>query len=128
LTITLTLTDHPIKLFLRLAEAILSDCSKEPVMTTKLTADERGRALSGISDWSYDASAEAISREFKFKTFSEAFGFMARVALLAEAANHHPEWSNVYNKVSIALTTHDAGGLTEKDVALAGQIDRLLII
>jgi len=74
----------------------------------------------------YDANADAISRDFKFKDFSEAFAFMTRVALLAQAANHHPEWSNVYNKVSITLTTHDAGGVTANDIALAEAIDKLV--
>ncbi len=92
----------------------------------KLSASERAMALKPLKDWTYDEGAAAISRDFKFKDFTEAFGFMTRVALLAQAANHHPEWSNVYNRVSITLTTHDAGGLTEKDVALAGQIDKLL--
>lgn len=66
-----------------------------------------------------------IERDFKFASFVEAWGFMTRVALLAEKANHHPEWSNVYNKVSIRLTTHDAGGLTSKDTELAAAINAL---
>lgn len=94
-------------------------------MADKLTAAARHEALAGLAGWSLDAKADAISRDFKFKDFSEAFGFMTRVALLAQAADHHPEWSNVYNKVSITLTTHDAGGLTSKDVKLAGEIDKL---
>jgi 4a-hydroxytetrahydrobiopterin dehydratase len=92
----------------------------------KLTAKERERGLSELNGWIYDEPSDAISHDFKFKDFSEAFGFMTRVALLAQAADHHPEWSNVYNKVSITLTTHDAGGLTTKDVALAKAIDKLL--
>jgi 4a-hydroxytetrahydrobiopterin dehydratase len=96
----------------------------EDAMATRLTAAERDAALRGLSEWSGDG--DAIARRFKFKDFSEAFGFMARVALLAEKADHHPEWSNVYNTVSIRLTTHDAGGLTDRDVALATAIDRLL--
>jgi 4a-hydroxytetrahydrobiopterin dehydratase len=68
---------------------------------------------------------EGIEKSFKFKNFMEAFGFMTQVAMLAEVANHHPEWSNVYNKVNIRLTTHSAGGLTEKDIALANKIDLL---
>ncbi|KIT15430.1 4a-hydroxytetrahydrobiopterin dehydratase [Jannaschia aquimarina] len=67
----------------------------------------------------------ALEREFKFRDFSEAWAFMSRVALLAEAQDHHPEWSNVYNCVSIRLTTHDAGGLTDKDRKLAEAIDAL---
>ena len=66
-----------------------------------------------------------IERRFEFKDFSQAWGFMSRVALAAEAANHHPEWSNTYNRVDIRLTTHDAGGLTDKDIALARTIDTL---
>ena len=75
--------------------------------------------------WATDGEGKALTRTFKFKDFSEAFAFMTRVALLAQAAGHHPEWSNVYNKVSVTLTTHDAGGVTAKDVALAEGIDRL---
>jgi 4a-hydroxytetrahydrobiopterin dehydratase len=92
----------------------------------KLTAKEREAALLSLKGWLYDDAADAISRDFKFKDFSEAFGFMTRVALLAQAADHHPEWSNVYNKVSITLTTHDEQGLSKKDVQLAGDIDRLI--
>ena len=92
----------------------------------KLTAKERDKALAGLKGWIYDEAADAISHEFKFKDFSEAFAFMTRVALLAQAADHHPEWSNVYNKVSITLTTHKDGGVTEKDSALAAAIDKLL--
>lgn len=91
----------------------------------KLTAKEREAALGKLTDWIYDEAASAIRRDFKFKDFSEAFAFMTRVALLAQSADHHPEWSNVYNKVSIVLTTHDAGGLSAKDVNLATEIDKL---
>lgn len=93
----------------------------------KVSAKERDKALERLNGWIYDEASEAISHEFKFKDFSEAFAFMTRVALLAQAAEHHPEWSNAYNKVSITLTTHDAGGLTAKDLALAQGIDKLLI-
>jgi 4a-hydroxytetrahydrobiopterin dehydratase len=96
-------------------------------MADKLTPERREVALSRLKGWIYDPGADAISHDFRFKDFSEAFGFMTRVALLAEAADHHPEWSNVYNKVTITLSTHDAGGLTDKDVALAEAIDQLLI-
>ncbi len=95
-------------------------------MADTLTPDEREAALSRLNGWIYDQRGDAISHDFRFKDFSEAFGFMTRVALLAQAADHHPEWSNVYNKVTITLTTHDAGGLTQKDVALAEAIDQLL--
>lgn len=87
--------------------------------------DERAAELQSLKEWRYDAAMKAIRREFKFANFIEAFGFMGRVALLAEKAGHHPDWSNVYNRVTISLSTHDAGGLTEKDIALARAIDRL---
>lgn len=96
-------------------------------MADTLTPDAREAALASLNGWIYDQRADAISHDFRFRDFSEAFGFMTRVALLAEAAGHHPEWSNVYNKVTITLTTHDAGGLTAKDVALAEAIDQLLV-
>ncbi|MEO8758061.1 MAG: 4a-hydroxytetrahydrobiopterin dehydratase [Devosia sp.] len=93
----------------------------------KITKNDRETILARLGEWTYDAAADSISRNFKFRDFSEAFGFMTRVALLAQAADHHPEWSNVCNKVSITLTTHDAGGLTAKDATLAEAIDKLLI-
>ena len=93
-------------------------------MAAKLTAEERAVALTSLPGWTYDAGRDALLRDFKFKDFSEAFAFMTRVALLAQAADHHPEWSNVYNKVSIALSTHDAGGVSAKDTALAAAIDQ----
>ena len=76
-----------------------------------------------LSSWKIES--DKLMREFMFKDFIEAFGFMSKVALLAQQANHHPDWSNVYNKVRIRLTTHDAGGITQKDVDLALQIDEL---
>lgn len=96
-------------------------------MREKLSGEAREQALGRLNGWIYDPAADAISHDFKFKTFSEAFSFMTRVALAAEKMGHHPEWSNVYNKVTITLTTHDAGGLTDKDVDLAEKIDRLMI-
>ncbi len=96
-------------------------------MTVEQLSDEdRAEALDTLDEWDYDEARDAITRTFTFADFSEAFGFMARVALLAEKADHHPEWSNVWNRVDIALTTHDAGGLSHKDVALAEAIDGLL--
>lgn len=95
-------------------------------MAEKLEAAEREAALMKLNGWIYDPATDAISHDFKFKTFSEAFSFMTRVALAAEKMDHHPEWSNVYNKVRITLTTHSAGGLTSKDMALAEKIDRLM--
>jgi 4a-hydroxytetrahydrobiopterin dehydratase len=82
--------------------------------------------LSGLPDWQYqDEQGGKIQRDFKFANFSEAFGFMARVALLAEKSDHHPEWSNVYNRVSITLTTHEAQGLSMRDIELARLIDAI---
>ena len=96
-------------------------------MTVEPLSDEdRAEALDTLDEWDFDEARDAITRTFTFADFSEAFGFMARVALLAEKADHHPEWSNVWNRVDIALTTHDAGGLSHKDVALAEAIDGLL--
>ena len=94
-------------------------------MVEKLTDAQRIEALGRLKGWGHDAKTDALTRDFKFKDFSEAFAFITRVALLAQAANHHPEWSNVYNKVTICLTTHDAGGMTARDVALAEAIDKL---
>ena len=91
----------------------------------QLTEAERSDALAALPDWTLRGDALAIERQFQFRNFSEAFAFMARVALLAEKHDHHPEWSNVYNRVAITLTTHDAGGLAERDVKLAHAIDRL---
>lgn len=91
-----------------------------------LTQAEREDALEGLPDWDHDEARDAIVRDFAFADFSEAFAFMTRVALLAEAANHHPEWSNVWNRVTIALTTHDAGGLSHRDSDLAAAIDDLI--
>jgi len=94
-------------------------------MIAKLTQAERTAALEALAGWHPAADRDAIVKSFKFKDFVEAFGFMTRVALLAEKADHHPEWSNVYNKVEILLTTHDADGLSARDVSLAKAIDAL---
>lgn len=94
-------------------------------MIERLDTAARDAALATLAGWSFDVAADALVRNLKFKDFSEAFAFMTRVALLAEAANHHPEWSNVYNRVNIRLRTHDAGGVTQKDVDLAAAIMRL---
>lgn len=91
----------------------------------KLGEAERIEALKALSGWTYDRDRDAIVREFAFRDFVTAFSFMSAVALLAEKADHHPEWSNVYGRVSILLTTHDAGGLTARDVDLAQHISRL---
>lgn len=92
----------------------------------KLTEQERDRSLSTLPEWALARGGDAIARKFQFGDFSEAFAFMARVALLAEKHDHHPEWSNVYNRVEIELTTHDAGGLSRRDVELAQAIDALV--
>lgn len=92
----------------------------------QLTQTERDEALSALPDWTLREDGLAIERTLKFADFNEAFGFMTRVALLAEKHDHHPEWSNVYNRVEITLTTHDAGGLSRRDVKMAEAIDRLL--
>lgn len=96
-------------------------------MIERLDDAQREKALSGLSGWVYDEADSGITRVFKFKTFSEAFAFMTRVALAAERAGHHPDWSNSYNTVTIRLSTHDAGGLSDKDIALAEAIDKLLV-
>jgi 4a-hydroxytetrahydrobiopterin dehydratase len=93
----------------------------------ELTEAEREEALGRLTGWRYDPEAKAIRRAFAFADFSEAFAFMTRVALAAEKLDHHPDWSNVWNRVEIALTTHDTGGLTRRDVTLARTIDRLAL-
>ncbi len=92
-------------------------------MIEPLSDEERADALDALSDWDYDEARDAITRSLVFADFSEAFAFMARVALLAEKMDHHPEWSNVYNRVDILLTTHDAGGLSTRDIVMAEAID-----
>ena len=92
-------------------------------MVERLSELDRDEALDDLPDWDWDEGRDAISRRFVFADFSEAFGFMTRVALLAEKADHHPEWSNVYNKVQVTLTTHDAGGVSKRDIDLAKFID-----
>lgn len=82
-------------------------------------------ALAGAAGWTLAADKSAIARTFEFRNFSEAFGFMSRVALAAEKMDHHPDWSNVYRTVEIRLNTHDAGGLTALDFELAHKIDRI---
>jgi 4a-hydroxytetrahydrobiopterin dehydratase len=95
-------------------------------MIEQLDEDERAAALDALGEWDYDDGRDALTRQFVFADFVEAFGFMTRVAILAEKADHHPEWSNVYNRVDILLTTHDAGGLSARDVALAKGIEALV--
>ncbi|MDB5691241.1 MAG: 4a-hydroxytetrahydrobiopterin dehydratase [Alphaproteobacteria bacterium] len=89
----------------------------------RLSDDARAEALHGLPDWAWDADAQAIRRSFRFRDFPEAFGFMTRVALAAEKADHHPDWSNSWNRVDVALSTHSEGGVTSRDVDLAKRID-----
>jgi 4a-hydroxytetrahydrobiopterin dehydratase len=91
----------------------------------RLTDTERDAALASLPGWTLRGDGLAITRDLKFADFSEAFAFMTRVALHAEKADHHPEWSNVYNRVHVTLTTHDAGGLSQRDVKMATVIDAL---
>ncbi len=94
-------------------------------MVETLSAEARAAGLSELSGWAVVEGRDAIERSFVFKNFSEAWGFMSRVALAAEKLDHHPEWVNVYNRVAITLSTHDCGGLSERDLALARRIDRI---
>ncbi|WP_024511192.1 4a-hydroxytetrahydrobiopterin dehydratase [Bradyrhizobium sp. ARR65] len=88
-------------------------------MVNRLTAEARKSELKGLPGWAEVQGREAITRTFVFKDFNEAFGFMARAALVAEKHDHHPEWRNVYKTVEVVLSTHDAGGVTERDIKLA---------
>ena len=97
-----------------------------PTTVEQLTAEERDSWLSGLKGWTLAREGKAIARTFEFGDFSEAFAFMTRVAMIAEARDHHPEWFNVYNRVEITLTTHDADGLSRRDVKMARKIDALL--
>ena len=94
-------------------------------MADKLTDEARRAALAKLAGWSEVEGRDAISKTFVFADFNAAFGFMTRVALVAEKLDHHPEWFNVYKTVTVTLSTHDAGGLTARDVELAQAMDRL---
>lgn len=94
-------------------------------MADKLSGGARREALARLKGWQEVAGRDAIQRTYDFRSFSEAFGFMARSALAAEKMDHHPEWSNVYKIVEVTLSSHDAGGLTEKDVTLAEAMDKI---
>ena len=94
-------------------------------MAEKLTGSARSAALAKLKGWTEVQGRDAISKKFNFKDFNEAFGFMARCALIAEKLDHHPDWFNVYNRVEVTLATHDAGGVTERDIKLAQEMDRL---
>jgi 4a-hydroxytetrahydrobiopterin dehydratase len=91
----------------------------------KLSGEGRKAALAKLSGWSEVAGRDAITKKFVFKDFNQAFGFMTRAALVAEKLDHHPEWFNVYKTVEVTLSTHDAGGVTERDIKLAEAMDRL---
>ena len=93
-------------------------------MAQKLSGEARNRALTRLKGWSDVDGRDAIHKKFVFADFNQAFGFMARAALVAEKMDHHPEWSNVYKTVEVTLSTHDAGGLTELDVKLAEAMDK----
>jgi 4a-hydroxytetrahydrobiopterin dehydratase len=94
-------------------------------MAEKLAGAERAQALAALEGWGEVEGRDAITKSFQFKNFIEAFGWMTKVALAAEKADHHPEWFNVYRTVDVTLATHDAGGVTEKDIALAKRMDDL---
>jgi len=94
-------------------------------VATRFSPEERANALTSLAKWQEIEGRDAITRTFEFTDFVEAWGFMASVALVAERMNHHPEWFNVYNRVDVTLSTHDAGGLTELDVTLATEMDRM---
>src|SRR5258705_4704383 len=94
-------------------------------MAQKLAGAERKSALEKLAGWSEVSGRDAITRKFVFKDFNQAFGFMARAALVAEKMDHHPEWFNVYKNVEVTLSTHDAGGVTELDIKLATEMDKL---
>ena len=94
-------------------------------MVEKLTGKARQKALGSLKHWKKVRGRDAITKAYRFKDFNEAFGFMSRVAIKAEQMDHHPEWFNVYNQVLVTLTTHDAGGVSERDVDLAKFIDAI---
>lgn len=96
-------------------------------MSKLLTGPDREQALAALPEWSETAGRDAITRTFAFKTFNQAFGFMTRVALKAESMDHHPEWFNVYNRVEVTLSTHDAGGVTRRDTDLAAFMDAVAV-
>ncbi|MDQ8729647.1 4a-hydroxytetrahydrobiopterin dehydratase [Bradyrhizobium sp. LHD-71] len=94
-------------------------------MAEKLAGETRKQALAKLIGWAEVPGRDAIAKTFVFKDFNEAFGFMSRAALVAEKNDHHPEWKNVYKTVEVVLSTHDAGGLTAKDTALAAAMDAI---
>jgi len=95
------------------------------LLTDKIRQTELATLL--LDGWSLVEGRDAIERSFKFKTFNQAFGWMTRVAMYAEKWNHHPEWSNVYNRVDVVLTTHSVSGLSELDIKLAKMMEKLTL-
>ncbi|MGF1454666.1 MAG: 4a-hydroxytetrahydrobiopterin dehydratase [Alphaproteobacteria bacterium] len=94
-------------------------------MATKLTDAERADVLAGLDGWTPVDGRDAIKKTFTFKNFNEAFGFMTRIAMVAEKMDHHPEWFNVYKTVEVTLSTHDVGGLSELDIKMAKAMDAM---
>ena len=99
--------------------------NEENIMVERLTPDARKQAMGKLKGWSNVTGRDAIARTFIFKDFNEAFGFMTRAALVAEKSDHHPEWRNVYKTVEVVLATHDANGVTAKDIALAEAMNKI---
>ena len=97
-----------------------------PDPVSKIPPGERETCIASLDGWSFDVEREGIRKSYRFADFVEAFGFMTRVALLSERADHHPEWANVYNRVDILLTTHDASGVSMRDIDLARSIDQMI--
>ncbi|MDQ0313865.1 4a-hydroxytetrahydrobiopterin dehydratase [Amorphus orientalis] len=94
-------------------------------MADRLTTEARDAALKDMPGWSVVADRDAVTRTFEFRNFQEAFGWMTRIALVAEKLDHHPEWFNVYKTVTVTLSTHDAGGVTDLDIEMAKKMDRI---
>src|SRR6185295_18411523 len=94
-------------------------------MVARLEGNARQQALAGLKGWKEEAGRDAIAKEFRFADFNQAFAFMTQIALKAERMDHHPEWSNVYNRVSVLLSTHDCGGVSQRDIDMARFIDTL---
>ena len=95
-------------------------------MVEKISAEERAAALNVLRDWREERAGDAIAKDFTFADFNEAFAFMTRVALMAEKMDHHPEWFNVYNRVNVTLTTHDADGVSDRDIKMAQFMETLV--
>lgn len=94
-------------------------------MVARLEGNARQQSLAGLKGWKEDAGRDAIAKEFRFADFNQAFAFMTQIALKAERMDHHPEWSNVYNRVSVSLSTHECGGVSQRDIDMARFIDTL---